>query len=455
MPRPTRTTAERRARGASLCAAAIVLACLGTRATKADAAPADAAPAATESERPDRWEPAVLPELNYDSNIGFGFGAIGTLARFVPGYDPYRFRLEAQIFTSLAVDEAHHVSLPYHDHFLRGDFPGLLGDRLRLFAAIGFGRFSNSGYYGLGQLSTRPSFSDAELTASESARRFDTYDRLTPSADLVGEIMLRTIRHPKRSARLALLVGTSGAYDRMTLYPGSQLERDVRARAEPTPRGRELASLLHGFESHGVGTLALGLLWDSRDHDFAPSDGNLTELSSRVGYAAGANERMAFVRLHASTRFYSSLYRDVVVFAHRAAIDAIFGDAPFYELSQFGVLHVEEGPGGNGSVRGVLLRRFHGKLKIIDNAELRLQAPWFTILGARFRLGAVAFVDAGRVWSELPAHADLDGPWAPFALGVGGGLRLRWGETFILRADLAASPTDHTTGFSIDLGHVF
>jgi hypothetical protein len=106
-------------------------------------------------------------------------------------------------------------------------------------------------------------------------------------------------------------------------------------------------------------------------------------------------------------------------------------------------------------LRGVLLRRYHGKAKVIENVELRGEGPPLTLFGERFFLGAVLFADAGRVWSDLPAHAALDGPWAPFALGLGGGLRLRWGETLVLRVDGAYSPTDDTTGFYFDLGHVF
>lgn len=101
------------------------------------------------------------------------------------------------------------------------------------------------------------------------------------------------------------------------------------------------------------------------------------------------------------------------------------------------------------------LGRLLGKVKLIANAELRAQAPWFEIAGQRFRVGFVTFLDAGRVFSELEPSRALDGPWAPFDLGVGGGLRLRWAETFILRADGAYSPTRDTPGFYIDVGQVF
>src|SRR5262249_22774117 len=53
-----------------------------------------------------RWEPGLLPAANYDTDIGLGFGIIGTLARFERGFDPYRFRAQAQLFASANVDDA-------------------------------------------------------------------------------------------------------------------------------------------------------------------------------------------------------------------------------------------------------------------------------------------------------------------------------------------------------------
>ena len=38
---------------------------------------------------------------------------------------------------------------------------------------------------------------------------------------------------------------------------------------------------------------------------------------------------------------------------------------------------------------------------------------------------------------------------------AGGGLRVRWGETLVIRFDGAYSPTEHTPGFYVDIGHVF
>lgn len=396
-----------------------------------------------------RWEPGLLPAIGYDSDLGLGLGAIGTLARFEPGFDPYRVRLQAQAFVRLTLDPTDQVTVPYQQHYLRADLPDLIEDRLRLGFALTFAKISNTGYYGLGQRSERRLFSEAELEASEAARRYHYYDDTAPSADVTARIRLFTLGAPVRDRRLELLTGLHGAYHLIERYEGSKLAADV-AQTATDPR---LADLLHGTTDHGLLAASLGLLWDTRDHEFAPTHGSLTELSSRL--SPGVDAELRYLRLHFATRWFVPIVSHWLVFAHRTALDLLVGDPPVYELSQYGVLQIDEGPGGTGSVRGVLLRRYHGKAKIIENVELRGEGPAFTVFGERFRVGAVGFVDAGRVWSDLPAIAALDGPWAPFAVGVGAGLRLRWGETLVMRGDGAYSPTDDTSGFYLDLGHVF
>jgi hypothetical protein len=83
----------------------------------------------------------------------------------------------------------------------------------------------------------------------------------------------------------------------------------------------------------------------------------------------------------------------------------------------------------------------------------------FRVAGQRFNLGAIAFVDAGRVWADYGdveiAGESLDDGFANFAMGMGAGLRLKWGETFIVRVDPGYSPTEKTFGLYINVDHIF
>mgnify|MGYP003955821345 FL=1 len=135
----------------------------------------------------------------------------------------------------------------------------------------------------------------------------------------------------------------------------------------------------------------------------------------------------------------------------------ILGDAPFYELTRFGALMPRDGPGGGWSLRGVPRQRYSGKVKLIQNLELRSMFWRFNVGKSRFLVGAVGFLDAARIWADLRgtelAGQSVDG--GTFKVGTGGGLRVRWGETLVIRFDGAYSPTERTPGFYVDIGQVF
>ena len=135
--------------------------------------------------------------------------------------------------------------------------------------------------------------------------------------------------------------------------------------------------------------------------------------------------------------------------------DLIFGEPPFYVLAGHGGVNPNTATGGARSVRGVPSQRLHGHRKLLANLELRAKFLPFDVGDQRFNLGALAFFDAARVWSVYEPNASQADDGAGLMTGFGGGLRLQWGETFILRADVGWSTRDDTLGVYVDIGHVF
>jgi len=89
----------------------------------------------------------------------------------------------------------------------------------------------------------------------------------------------------------------------------------------------------------------------------------------------------------------------------------------------------------------------------VGNVELR-SVLFRPSLGAqRFKIGPVAFFDAGRVWTSLEPEPELDGEGAGLKYGEGGGVRFQWGEAFLVRVDAARSPDG--TGFYFGVNHAF
>lgn len=401
-------------------------------------------------------EVGILPAFNYNSDLGLGVGALASLAGFSPNTRPYAWRLQILAYATLR-DDGRGIHAPYHDDYVRFDVPRLLGSPLRLSGEVAFRKFSNAAYHGFGNRSRRAEAGDLGFLTDEAARAHHVYDRIYPSASLRLRYPLFTSPSPQEDLRIELFGGTQLVLNDFTIGEGTALARDIELSRTPGPDGDTLRGLLRGTDDHLLWVLCGGLLFDTRDQELAPSKGTLTELSVRV--SPGVEAGLVFAGVTASTALFFPLLGKRLVLATRLAFDALTGAVPFYELSRFGGFEPSEAPGGGWAVRGVLRQRYAGKVKVLSNLELRAQLFPFQLLGQRFELGMSTFADAGRVFADFAPlklrGAPLDGPFHELAVGLGGGLRLRWGETLLIRADLAYAPTEGTSGFYLDIGHLF
>jgi hypothetical protein len=410
--------------------------------------------------KPERIEVGALPALSYDSDLGLGFGLIASVARFSPGYRPYRWRLELLLSANAKRAPGKGIEVPFHDDYLNMDFPGLAGDRLRITARVGFRKFANTGYYGFGNDSaaTEPWEGidpDQDLMAYQAARRYHRFDHIYPLLLFNARIKVWDRSTALQRRRIEALVGLNTTYNIVRPYPGSLLEQDIALKATDTPDGEALGNLLQGTDPHALVVLSAGALFDTRDHEYTPTRGTFTELTVRA--SPGVQQGLRYAAFTINSAWYKSFIGEYLSFAIRGVADVIAGDAPFYELTRFGALMPRDGPGGGWSLRGVPRQRYAGKIKLIQNLEIRSMFWKFTIKNNHFAVGAVAFLDAARIWADFGrtelGGVSIDG--GSFKLGTGGGLRVRWGETFLVRFDGAYSPTDKTQGFYVDVGHVF
>jgi hypothetical protein len=420
MMRSNRRPDRRRERG-WVAAAALAIG-LVPAAARAQASGQASGPTEGKELAPQRLEPAVLPVLGGDTDIGFLFGAYGALARFEPGYDPFRWKLE--VIASLTVkDGPTGAEFPVHNDGVSLDLPGLAGGRVRLLSEIAFARDIDARYFGLGNASS------AARAPGDDRRRYQ-YVRSEPLARLTSRIRL--------DSSFELLLGMRGRYEVIDPYPGSKLLDDPQAR---------------GTADHAAVQLLLGVLLDTRDDESAPSRGMYHELSLR----ASGGEGVSFAGATFHARFFAPLLGSRLVLATRVVADALFGDPPFYELARAGGFVVMDLPGGNAGIRGVPAGRYHGPFKLAASAELRATLLSFQVAGQHFRIGAAGFADAGRVWST----PELDGDGLGLKYGLGGGARIHWGETVVIRADVAYSPDaaiaagDSPVGVYVEIGQSF
>lgn len=386
-------------------------------------------PEVAEPAGPEHNELAVVPVAGGDTDIGFGAGFFGSLTRLAPGARPFVWRVEAGGFISFKSRPDQPLDVPYQDVYMLATVPGLFGGRGRLELRPSYTHETNLRYHGLGNGSVA-------IEPLDPAR--DYYTRTHPA--VISRLRLRMF------GPLDALAGVTFVYNQIDYQPGSTLARDV---ASPDPVVRDL---LHVERSFGLPLLETGLVLDARDDEIAPSRGQYHTAKVRVS-PGGLGAPYHYAQLSVIGRFYVPIVPRRLTAALRLVGDGLFGDVPFYELGRYA--EDTSAVGGPNGVRGVPSDRYLGKVKAFGNLELRWTAAHVQVLGSRYGLGAVAFCDAGRVWARTSATPELDGTGPGLKYGLGGGLRIEKGSTFVVRGDVAWSPDARPVGGYFLAGHIF
>jgi hypothetical protein len=373
-----------------------------------------------------------IPVLGGDSDIGFGVGGAGDLAALTDGNPPYRWRLDAAGFVTFKTRPGRGLVLPFQDYNLQLTMPRLgPGAALRMEARVAFTDEQTLRYYGIGNASP-PEVPGESITVLE-------YQRLHPT----GSLELRA--HLARS--LYALLGSSFTYNRLEVPPDTRLAQQ-QAAGPP-----EVRALLGNFDPHGVELVTLELQWDTRDDETVTRAGQFHTLRFRASPRLGDALPYEYQRLTATTRFYATSSGGHWHLLTRLVGDLLFDDPPFYELARF---DETAAIGGGKAVRGVPGQRYYGKVKVFGNLEGIVDVRRFTAWDKPFALGVAAFFDGGRTWTELgKSNPALDGTGLGLKYGVGGGLRLQEGRTFIVRLDLAWSPDATPVGVYFNAGQIF
>jgi len=373
---------------------------------------------------PHRLELGVVPGVALDSALGLGLANLLNLARLDPELAPYAWRLNALTQIFLSKNDAGKIAPTYQLYRFAYDAPRFLVPGVRLTAELSFSRLINSGYYGLGNASM--------ATGPADRARYFEYDRITPLARVVTRV--------DTGQEVELFAGGLFAMNWINVFDGSRLQQDLQ-------RGVNLVGVSRHARLEGL----VGILREDRDDEIDPTHGGFHELSLRVGQLF--ETPATYGGLNLTLRQFVPVWQPYLVLAARFMTDLLFGDAPVYELARYGGLQPGNGPAGPLAIRGPRAQRYHGKIKVFANLELRARLLRFRLFGLPTLVGLVAFVDTGRVWTEWRARPELDGRGLGLKIAAGGGFRYRWGSAFVVRGDLGWSPDGVL--FSVDAGHVF
>jgi hypothetical protein len=386
----------------------------------------------SDSEHANDTEFSAVPFVGGTSDVGFGGGYIASLAQLRANHEPYLYRIDTTGSVTFSKTEDGGLRVPYADVFLRWKYPHLIRNLLGLELRASYTRETNLGYYGLGNASSLP-------TGLERGDPFFEHLRVHPTLRATLDY------HPKP---FVLSWGLSYTENWLEVPEGTLLANDLAS------QHAYVRELLGDARPHGVPKFSLGVGWDTRDDEVAPVRGwYVGEELDLVPGTTGPGKHQ-FARWNNTVQAYVPLiprYRRLVL-AFRVGSDLLFGNAPFYELPRFDESFAI---GGSKGVRGIPAQRYYGKIKLLANAELRTELISLHLFGVERRLGLVAFVDTGRLWADYTPHPDLDGSSLGLKYGLGGGLRIASGKTFMLRFDLAWSPEGGKPSGYLLAGHMF
>jgi hypothetical protein len=377
-------------------------------------------PAAGQSEKPlTGWEVTGVPALNFDSDEGFGYGALLAVYDYGPsGLAPYRTTLQPTLF--LTTEGRRELTFFFDAPHLSGGW--------RLSAFLGMVKEIATPYYGVGNQSAY----DPSLEEGSDPYYYRFGRR--------RGIFRASLQRPIRDWPLRFLVG--GQVANFQIDPTPKDEGGTLLQEELGPGG----SIPGGYENSIRG----GLVWDTRDRESGPGRGVWTEaLVERVDEALGSD--VSFTRWTFSDRRYFTLARGLV-FANRVTLQNVTGNPPFYTLTYVqSSLGQSEGLGGAKSIRGVLRNRYSGEGLFFWNAEFRWRAWDFRAIGKDAHMAFIGFLDSGRVWAEGVEGSSL---LTDLHYGYGGGMRVGLGPNFVVALDLATSQEVGIQMY-IGLGYLF
>lgn len=366
-------------------------------------------------------EIGLLPLIGGDTDNGFGAGAIGSIAMFDRAHSPYRWKIEYGAFYAT---KGKVFDPSFEDAFAQLTFPQLLNRKLRVEIRPSFTKETALRYFGVGNYAPDPKVIDPQR---------DFYTRVHPALAIQT---LWVLRRP-----WYYLIGASYTWNQIRFDPESTLARDTRISDPDLER------------SHGVLKLDTGVVYDTRDNELSPSRGQFHQVKLRVSPRIGDELPYAYQQINVTARFYVTIEPRWLILAFRSVFDLQLGNVPIYELSRY---EDTSAIGGGLGVRGVPAYRFYGKVKAFGNAELRSETFRFSAHDKPFILGFAAFFDAGRLWSDVERYdRNMDGVGLDLHYGIGGGIRLQQGRSFLVRADVAWSPDARPIGAYLQANHAF
>lgn len=334
------------------------------------------------------WNFGPLPVVGFDSDLGFQYGLCCDIFNYgdgtnYPQYD-YKINVEASTYT-----KGSSVLRTY------GDFKTLIPDG-KLFFDVTYFNAPKFGFYGYNGYAQEY---DPDLIYWNSGATFD------PNAKTGYNYMSRNQFRALASVRKTITGDLSWAAGiafyhittgdlKLKDYQGQQTLYDIYS----------LAGLIRPDEKDGgnVTQFRAGLVYDSRDHDSDPTNGQNIELS--LVYAPDFIDANGYsnLGLHLSVSEFLPVYSDRLTLAVRGLVQTkLWGEIPYYFTNNINSMFFRkmytEGLGGNASVRGLNRNGVLSDGFLMLNTELRWRIYDFKFINQNWQIATNPFFDMGQI----------------------------------------------------------
>lgn len=346
-----------------------------------------------ESESVKRANFEILPIANYDSDVGFGYGAKGFL------YDV----LNARESFDLILYNSTKGERWYRLVFSIEDFESRQGSvyPLALDVIIDFDKFKSYKYYGIENFNTYNNLAENEIYTREQF-------------EFTAVLSRGFTKHIVAEAGFSYKVFNSFNFEfegYLLNAPNDFNKRKIK---------------FHSIRLNGR--------YDTRNSFINPSDGIVLLLETETAFKGGLSN-LSFVKAGVNFQNYTSILHPKIIFASRILAQIILpSDIPF---------QIKLPVGGNRTVRGLPQDRYLSSSTLVLNNEVRFPIWW--------RFGGVLGLDIGATGNQtsFDFYEDKLSGWL---FSPAAGLRF-YMDNFIVRLDVGM--TKDYTGIYFNFGHMF
>ena len=413
-----------------------------------------------------------LPAIAYDADKGFQYGAILMIYDYGDGHNYPNYDNKTYLEYSRFTKGSQLIQVHYDDKELIPNTRWSTALKINLDKAFDFYGFNGYGsFYDYDRIVEGKEGGAYGFTPFYRMKKND----ISFKSDFIGAIS----QNLKWEAGVFVRSYRIGEIDYASINKGKD---EASAYPENMPTLYSLyriAGVISEEEADGgiSSGLRLGMVYDSRDKEGAPTKGIWAE--GHITAALPYISKIPYYRYSFTWRQYFRLIPgDVLTLAYRINYEGNFGNkAPFYALpymTAMGEKNDADGMGGYNTTRGIMRTRVVGLDMSAYTVELRWRPIKFTLWNQNIGIGLSAFSDGCMATRSIDTKGlsllnsfnvlgtEKDSPHITF----GAGARFIMNENFVVAAEYGAPVThfmknsplynqDGAGAFYINLGYTF